>query len=181
MELIIHSLHPNPLLSRNLREQHGCIYGVYVIRGSETCDFWILKSRQRSVIWTDHNTQKPNHPSNSSKPSNLTAKIKLFSIQSTQTNQKPPSDKIHIKMSSQTIYIPNLIGGQALQVTQISDCEYSISAPSMSSRGMSFSAPTSQNRPTSSSSGSSFLPDDAFWRNQGLRSSREAIKTFHGI
>jgi hypothetical protein len=80
-------------------------------------------------------------------------------------------------MSTQTIYIPNLTGGQAIQITKGSGV-YEIAADSFASRGLrledldeQLAAAADQTRPgtpssmTSSSSSSSsieYIPDDAF-------------------
>lgn len=78
-------------------------------------------------------------------------------------------------MSTQTIYIPNLTGGQAIQLTKASGV-YSISADSFASRGLTLedlddrmdaleqTRPSSPASMTSDSSSSSteYIPDDAF-------------------
>jgi len=78
-------------------------------------------------------------------------------------------------MSTQTIYIPNLTGGQAIQITKASGV-YSISADSFASRGLTLedlddrmdaleqTRPSSPASMTSDSSSSStdYIPDDAF-------------------
>jgi hypothetical protein len=75
-------------------------------------------------------------------------------------------------MSAQIVYIPNLVGGQAIQINQ-SDDEYTIQADSLSSNGfildkkamrgfpVNFGRPGSAPSSTSSSS-TTFIPDDAF-------------------
>ena len=78
-------------------------------------------------------------------------------------------------MSTQTIYIPNLTGGQAIQITKGSGV-YAIAADSFASRGLTVEDldgqmdVLDQTRPgtpssitsTSSSSSSDYIPDDAF-------------------
>ncbi|KAF2663469.1 hypothetical protein BT63DRAFT_461195 [Microthyrium microscopicum] len=68
-------------------------------------------------------------------------------------------------MSSQIIYIPNLIGGQALQITSFED-SYSISTESLSSRGLALQPVNMQRAGSTSSSSSSgpssYIPEDAF-------------------
>jgi hypothetical protein len=77
-------------------------------------------------------------------------------------------------MSTQTIYIPNLTGGQAIQITKGSGV-YSIAADSFASRGLTLEDVDDQmdvldqTRPgtpssmtSSSSSSSDYIPDDAF-------------------
>jgi hypothetical protein len=74
-------------------------------------------------------------------------------------------------MSSRTIYIPNLTGGQAIQINE-DESEYTIRASSFSSSGlklerrMNSSAPVNFHRPSSPSSNpsspSTYIPDDAF-------------------
>lgn len=78
-------------------------------------------------------------------------------------------------MSTQTIYIPNLTGGQAIQITEGSGV-YAIAADSFASRGMTLEHldgqmdVLDQARPdtpssitsTSSSSPADYIPDDAF-------------------
>jgi hypothetical protein len=75
-------------------------------------------------------------------------------------------------MSTQTVYIPNLTGGQAIQIMKGGGV-YSISADSFASRGLTLedldnqpvvqeTRPSTPSSTTSSSSSSDYIPDDAF-------------------
>jgi hypothetical protein len=76
-------------------------------------------------------------------------------------------------MSTQTIYIPNLTGGQAIQITKGSGV-YAIAANSFASRGLTVedlddqmdvldqTRPGTPSSITSSSPSSDYIPDDAF-------------------
>jgi hypothetical protein len=78
-------------------------------------------------------------------------------------------------MSIQTIYIPNLTGGQAIQITKGSGV-YTIAADTFASRGLKLEdlddqtdleqtrpgTPSSISSSSSSSSTSDYIPDDAF-------------------
>jgi hypothetical protein len=83
-------------------------------------------------------------------------------------------------MSTQTIYIPNLTGGQAIQIVAKGSGVFSIAVDSFASRGLTLEDlggevdgeldDVDQTRPgtpgsmtsTSSSSSSDYIPDDAF-------------------
>jgi hypothetical protein len=75
----------------------------------------------------------------------------------------------HVIMTSRTVYIPNMVGGQAIQV-EMSDSDYSISVSSLSSRGLVFESsqtPSLIRRPSAadsiisnSSAESDFMEED---------------------
>jgi hypothetical protein len=85
--------------------------------------------------------------------------------------KKLKSNQSQLKMSSRTVYIPNLTGGQAIQINE-DESEYTIRASSFSSSGLKLerrmknSAPVNFHRPGSPSSNpsspSTYIPDDAF-------------------